>query len=332
MGIKRRLSTMAIGERRVLQLLEFRRFRLWRRSADLFIFKSLWALGERYWEDPVKLDGNWRFDSPGEIPRDVVLEFNTLIGKIAAQGKRKAIYEHFKGYFAGAVGTTTAPSSSESWAESDLINLMWQASENAPLFIEAFYEGCEALRAVPDFTIPDAGRMNRILAQHGTGYEIRAPYLVAVGFHEPIGVPERSQSLDEKAQEIINDSLKASEKLLAEGRPRQAVQEILWLMESVATAFRGLNAGEGTIEEKYFNKIAQELKRHQRGTSLEQVLHWLTTLHGYLSSPSGGGVRHGADINSGIVVGPAEGRLYCNLIRSYVAFLMAEHERLSRTG
>lgn len=280
----------------------------------------------------MKFDGNWRFDSPGEIPRDVVFEFNTLIGKIAAQGNRKAILEHFKRYFAGAAGTTSAHSSSESWAESDLINLMWQASDNAPLFIEAFYEGCEALRINPNLTIPDAGRTNRILAEHKAGYELRPPELVAVGLHRPIPVPERYQSLDEKAQEIINESFNASEKFLAEGHPRQAVQEILWLMESVVTAFRGLDAGEGTIEEKYFNKIAQELKKHQKGKTLEQVLNWLTALHGYLSSPTGGGVRHGVDLKSGIVVGPSEGRLYCNLIRSYITFLMAEHERLSRAG
>lgn len=143
-------------------------------------------------------------------------------------------------------------------AESDLNNLIWQAADNAPLFIEAFYEGCEALRG-DDFTLPEAGRINRILADHQAGFEIRLPAIVAVGIHKPIPVPERYQSLD------------------------------------------------------------------------EQVLTWLTTLHGYLSSPTGGGVRHGVDLKSGITINADEGRLYCNLIRSYVTFLMAEHERLSRT-
>lgn len=278
----------------------------------------------------MKFDGNWRFDSPGEIPREVITEFGDLIGKIAAQGNRKYIYEHFKGYFAGAAGTTAALSSNESWAEADLYKLMGHASENAPIFIEAFYEGCESLRTDPDFAVPDVGRMNRILNEHKAGYEIRPPKLVAVGFHQTIAVPERTPSLDAQAQEIINASLITSERLLAEGHPRQAVQEILWLMESVITAFRGLKAGEATIEEKYFNKIAQELRRHQKGTTLEQVLNWLGTLHGYLSSPTGGGIRHGADLKAGVVVGPSEGRLYCNLIRSYITFLMAEHERLNR--
>jgi hypothetical protein len=30
---------------------------------------------------------------------------------------------------------------------------------------------------------------------------------------------------------------------------------------------------------------------------LNQVLGWMTALHGYLSSPTGGGVRHGLDLN-----------------------------------
>ncbi|MCF8708527.1 hypothetical protein [Rhizorhapis sp. SPR117] len=207
---------------------------------------------------------------------------------------------------------------------------MSQAAENAPLFIEAFYDGCESLRSEADLTVPEVGRINRILSEHGVGYEIRPPALVAVGLHQPIPVPERYQSLDEQAQEIVQQSLQQSEKLLAEGHPRQAVQEILWLMESVVTAFKGLGTGEDTIEAKYFNKIAQELRTKRKGQTIEQVLSWLTTLHGYLSSPTGGGVRHGADLKSGITINADEGRLYCNLIRSYVTFLMSEHERMSR--
>lgn len=278
----------------------------------------------------MKMEGAWRFDSPGALPRDAVIEFDTLVGKVAAQGNRWAILEHFKRYFAGACGSTANRSSSESWAESDLNSLIGQAADNAPLFIEAFYEGCEALRG-DHFTLPEVGRVNRILADHQAGFEIRLPAIVAVGIHKPIPVPERYQSLDEQAQDLLQQSFRESERLLSEGHPRQAVQEILWLMETVLTAFKGLSAGETTIEAKYFNKIAIELRMKMKGQTIEQVLTWLTTLHGYLSSPTGGGVRHGVDLKSGITINADQGRLYCNLIRSYVTFLMAEHERLSRT-
>ena len=77
------------------------------------------------------------------------------------------------------------------------------------------------------------------------------------------------------------------------------------------------------------NKIAEDLRRYQKGTTLSQVFSWITALHGYLSSPTGGGVRHGVDLRSGISVQPNEARLFCNLIRSYVSYLMAEHDRLN---
>ncbi len=214
----------------------------------------------------MKLESSWRFNSPGPMPNEAVRAFDTLIGKITAQGDRWAILEHFKRYYAGASGGTASRSSSESWAESDLGIRMQQAAENAPLFIEAFYEGCEALRSEDGFAVPDVGRINRILQEHGVGYEIRPPALVAVGLHQPIAVPEHYASLDEQVQDVVQQSLQQSEKLLAEGHPRQAVQEILWLLESVVTAFRGLRDGETTIEGKYFNKIVQELRAKKKGT------------------------------------------------------------------
>jgi hypothetical protein len=93
-------------------------------------------------------NGAWRFDSPGPITQGVVNDFLELISKIAAQDSRRHFLEYFKGYFAGAAGTAHSTSSSESWAQSDLEQLMDQAGVNAPLFIEAFYNACEDLRAV----------------------------------------------------------------------------------------------------------------------------------------------------------------------------------------
>jgi hypothetical protein len=276
-------------------------------------------------------NGAWRFDSPGPIPQGVVNDFLELIGKIAAQGSRRQFLEYFKGYFAGAAGTAHSTSSSESWAQSDLEQLMDQGGGNGPLFIEAFYNACEDLRARhPEMGLPDVARLNRILAEHGAGYQIEPPNLVATKYHTPIPVPERPPSLDDQAHEVIQGSLQASDRLLAEGKYRQAVQEILWLLETVATAFRGVSTTEGSIEGKYFNKIVGGMRAGNRGTSLEQILGWMMALHGYLSSPTGGGIRHGVDLKEGLAVQPSEARLYCNLIRSYITFLITEHERISR--
>ena len=91
--------------------------------------------------------------------------------------------------------------------------------------------------------------------------------------------------------------MKQSEEYLTAGN-WQAVQEILWLLETVSTAFQGFPVGEGTIQGKYFNKIADELKLHRKGQVAEQAIGWMKTLHGYLSSPTGGGVRHGATLTA----------------------------------
>lgn len=65
-----------------------------------------------------------------------------------------------------------------------------------------------------------------------------------------------------------------------------------------------------------------------KGSTLERVIEWVTGLHGFLSSPTGGGVRHGMDLSEGVLIGPSEARLFCNLIRSYIGYLLTEHERL----
>jgi len=278
----------------------------------------------------LNFDGSWRFDSPGPIPDEVSNAFFELIGRIATPDNRKTILEHFKDYFASAAGTSSSYSSSTSWAESDLLGYMSQAATNAPLFIEAFYDGCQSLaNETPPIAVPDLNRINRILSDAQSGYQIEPPNLISTNVHLAIPVPDRPLSLDAQAQEMVQRSLKDSEQFLAEGRDRQAVQEILWLMETVSTAFQGLDTGSGTIQGKYFNKIADDLRKQHKGKTLEQVLDWAKALHGYLSSPTGGGVRHGTDLKAGLAIHPNEARLFCNLIRSYITFLLAEHERLS---
>lgn len=113
----------------------------------------------------MKMEPSWHFNTPGPMPQEAVRAFDTLIDKVVAQGNRWSMLEHFKGHFGGSGG-----SSSESWAESDLNSLIRQTAENAPLFIEAFYEACEALRGDSSIAVPDVGRMNRILREHSVGY------------------------------------------------------------------------------------------------------------------------------------------------------------------
>jgi len=69
--------------------------------------------------------------------------------------------------------------------------------------------------------------------------------------------------------EILQSSLQRSNDLLQENRGREAVQEALWLLETVATAFQGAETGAGTVEGKYSNEIVKNLRRTHPGTTLE---------------------------------------------------------------
>ena len=281
--------------------------------------------------------GAWRFTPPGNgaftnsvIPHEAIGDFQGLIAKVARQGNRWGIIESFKKLFSEAIGTSYVPSTTESWAENDLGHYMSDAAQNAPLFIEAFYDACESIKETNNFYTPDFSMINDLCIKHELGYEIRPPNLILreseIG--PVVKIPRKPPTLAEKAIEIVQGSLKRSESLLNEGRGREAIQELLWLLESVSTAFRDVDTGAGTIEGKYFNQIVKDLRKFHQGTTLERILEWMTNLHGFLSSPTGGGVRHGLDLNTGIVIGPHEARLICNLIRSYISFLISEHERL----
>ena len=86
--------------------------------------------------------------------------------------------------------------------------------------------------------------------------------------------------------------MQRAEQLLLQGHPREAVQELLWLLETISTAFRGVETESGTVAGKYFNQIARDLRAKNHGTTLDRVVDWVTTLHGYLSSPSGLSLIH----------------------------------------
>jgi hypothetical protein len=282
---------------------------------------------------PLRFPGPWRLTPPtdgrfvnGAIPPEAQNELSTLIERMPAPNGRWGLLEHFKSHFG-----KSSSSSSESWALSDLAVAMDAAAENAPLFIESFYDACEALSTKhAGWFVPDAALINTVLSKHNIGYVIQPPDLVARELAGPIiAVPPPAPSLTQRGNLILSESCSRSEQLLSEGRPREAVQEMIWLLETIATAFNGIETHGGKIEGKYFNQIVKDLRSKRLGTTLERVVEWITTMHGYLSSPSGGGVRHGIDLGRGVALNPNEARLFCNLTRSYISYLLVEHAALS---
>jgi hypothetical protein len=192
-------------------------------------------------EKMLKFNPDWRFTSPGPITSGIIPDLLNLIRKIASQGDRKAVLQHFKSQFAIAAEVAHNYSSGAGWAEEDLKTLMYQAADNAALFLEAFYDGCESAGKISDDVgLPEIEHVNRILLKHETGYQIRPPHLISSNIAETITVEPTPPSLDEQAREQVQNSLKISEEFLASGKYRQAVQEILWLLETISTAFRGI--------------------------------------------------------------------------------------------
>ncbi len=268
----------------------------------------------------LQLPSEWIYGSPGALPDEAVRDFFELAVLISKHGESWAVLEQFKSAF-GAHGR----SSSESWALSDLRDAMDSSAKNAPGFIAAFWRGKIGIAARhPQLSLPDEHVINAILVKHGSPYEVRPPVLKLRGGTLPPVVTVPEQSVDESAKALIQESLAQADRFLSEGKPRQAVQEILWLLETVSTAFEGLASGQGTVEGKYFNDIIRDLRKHNDGTLLAQAGTWMKALHGFLSSPSGGGVRHGAQLSRKAELKLHEATLYCNLTRSYIGYLLAE--------
>jgi hypothetical protein len=188
----------------------------------------------------LNFDPSWRLMSPGKIAGSVINDLTGLIRRVAAQhGNRQHIVEHYKGYFADAANRPHHHSSSLSWAETDLEAYMREAGENAPMFIEAFYDAGEALKNLREgIAVPDVTMINHVLSTHDAGYEVSPPQLIARRAQTPVEIATLPPSLDAQAHEKIQRSLKQSEEYLTAGKNRQAVQEILWLLETVSTAFQ----------------------------------------------------------------------------------------------
>lgn len=274
----------------------------------------------------LKFDERWRFESPGNVPQQVDEQFYKIINKLA-KGEQ-SVFERFKRTFGAVSGISTSTSSSASWAQSDLMSYMSEAASNAPLFIEAFYDGWRELGA--GYPAVNVDVINKILAEAGLRYQINGGALIFDG-PELIPSPEVPQSLLEEAKITIDGSMKEAEKLFREKRYRPAVQETLWLLETIITVFDGKEIAGQTIQGKYFNKIIEKIAEKTDSITLKQVIEWVRKLHGYLSAPAGGGIRHGSHLADGVATTPNEAQLYYNLSKSYITYFLGEYESLTNT-
>ncbi|WP_148215178.1 MULTISPECIES: hypothetical protein [Acidobacterium] len=223
-------------------------------------------------------------------------------------------------------------STNASFAEQDGREYLVDAARNSPLFIEAFYDSWTDLMSENPAHIPQiVPTLNRILSAHGIGFRLNPPNLETLGEPAPlVEVVIPAATLEGRASEVIRTSLDRAAEYLERGDDRAAVMESLWLLDSVTTIFSGLALPAGDVNGVYFKTIVGDLRRLQSGRTLSYAARWMETLYGYLSAPGGGQIRHGMNLSNEIQLNRNDARLYCNLIRSYIEYLLGEHERLTR--
>jgi hypothetical protein len=283
----------------------------------------------------------WRLNSPaddelhhGEIPWQAVEDFGQLIRAIAIGEARQDIWEHFKRGFSGPARRELWRSTNARFAEGDGLTYLHEAARNPPQFLEAFYDGWMTLHQQrPQQIPPILDSINRLLATHHIGYRVNPPALEILGEVPPlVEVAIPPATLGERARDVIRASLHSAADHLESGEDRASVMESLWLLDSITTLFNGLNLPQGQVNGNYFNTIVTDLRRLEAGGALPHALRWMETMYGYLSSPRGGQIRHGMHLSDEIQLNWNEARLYCNLIRSYIEYLLGEHERLTHGG
>ena len=198
---------------------------------------------------PLQFPGQWRFTPPPgskPIPEEAVSEFRQLVGKVAAQGDRWNNLEHFKRFFMGAIGSTPSWSSSEDWADTDLRDFMRLAAQNPLLFLEALHDAFESIQGKHGFHVPDVTLINKICREHTIGFELQPPRIIQVSAgSEPIQVPPPPATLEDKAVQLLQESVQRSEQLLSEGHPREAVQEMLWVLNRLQQGSKDYHYKEG---------------------------------------------------------------------------------------
>jgi hypothetical protein len=146
-------------------------------------------------------NSHWRFESPGQMPEGAVRYLWELAGRIAAQADDvQDVLELFKRRIAGV---RVSRSSSESWADSDLLRQMEESASNAPLLFAGFMDAC-ADAENQGLDVPSVETINRALGEHNVAYHINSDNVVVRTFYgtplpdsgPPTAAESKPQSID----------------------------------------------------------------------------------------------------------------------------------------
>jgi len=278
----------------------------------------------------------WRFAPPKDtdrvnstVPEEALEELLRLASRAAGLHPRgrEAGLEHMKHSISATSGRGYSPSSSESWAETDLRRLLEGLKDEPPVLIEGIVTGCRSItdsegRSILDDPTP----INRIMEKFGMGYRISGDEIL-LGESIPPPTVEPVPSLIEQTAAELGKAWKRADQLLDEGHPDEAVAKIWFVLESILTVFRGLKVGDQTVEGAYFNKVVHSLKGTEIDPTFKMVLDLASRVHGQLSDPSTGRLRHGSEL--GIPpISPQEGRFLVGFAKSLGYYICSEYQRL----
>lgn len=280
------------------------------------------------WELTPPLDGTY---INSKIPSQALEQCFLLLQKAANRtNDAEEVYYLIRAEFSGAMGHPIYRSSSMYFAPGDAREAMERATENAPVFIAAYYGACKKIKKqFGTKAAPSVPVINRLLELHRLGYVIEPPNLVLRDQVQVVSV--QSASVLDQFQARFQTSIDRSQQLLEENKGDEAVTQIWWLLESMMLLFAGRTMNGHQITGTYFNEVTKHLKRAAGDTAvMGAVGRWLDALQSYLSGPGEAGIRHGRHLHlEGLKRHEAE--LFCNLTRSYISYLLSEYESLLST-
>jgi len=220
-------------------------------------------------------------------------------------------------------------STSVEWAANDFRQRAYSARESARSFLADILEG---FRQIERYGFPTRSEadVNTVLR------EVRSRWRVANGLAQvnttASGVDTRNQGLaiSEGCRREIDASVDKAEILLANGDGRDAVREMVDLMETVTSAFQGREFGGRKFKGKNLSHVAKSLASLGDDEFIRHAMHEMERFYGLMSSRERG-VRHGKlweVLESGADIDILAAQLYCDMARAYMNFILATYDKI----
>jgi len=137
------------------------------------------------------------------LDNNTIDDFVSLVRRVSGPVGQQQIIEIFKRNLCKVSNEYYAPSSSLSWAESDMTTQAYNAAKDAPNFVAAIYEALEELEH-KGATVPTVQYINQILKNNNVQYEIVGYQLIQNA--GSVATPEFSESVSTTVMRALGDA------------------------------------------------------------------------------------------------------------------------------